>query len=200
MRFACTARRSLRSAVVALGALAVVGGAGTAASAHTSIPEGAALGPAATVSAQQRQLVKTQRLADGSIARIYKVGDRYEAAIFFHGKKIATLGSKTTVFRHHGVNYSFHPYKGSVWAEKGKGGKLRPGEPIKPIPNPTPDDDVTPPGPVPAPDDNVAPPVPAPNPTPDDVVSPAPAPNPASDDVVSPAEAPGAAAPQPSDS
>ncbi|MET9325013.1 hypothetical protein ABZX75_33475 [Streptomyces sp. NPDC003038] len=154
-------RRSFRSAAVALGALVALGGPSGAAVAHSLTPASAVTASADAASMQQRKLVKTQRLFDGSVAKIYKVGDRYEANIFFHGKKIATMSSRTTVFRHHGVNYSFHPYKGSVWAEKGK---PRPGEPINPAPDPTPDD--------------VVPPVPAPDPTPDDVVSPVPNPAP----------------------
>ncbi|MFJ4776645.1 hypothetical protein [Streptomyces sp. NPDC088762] len=173
-------RRSLRTAVVALGALVALGGAGAAASAHSPAPENAVTASVAAVP-PQRKLVGIQRLSDGSVAKIYKVGDRYEAAIFFRGKKIATLSSKKTVFRHHGVNYSFHPYKGSIWAEKNRNGKYPrpvPG-PVKPVPNPTPDDDVVTPVPNPTPDDDVVTPVP--NPTPDDDVV-TPVPNPAPDE------------------
>ncbi|MFJ6794915.1 hypothetical protein [Streptomyces sp. NPDC091268] len=161
MRRFASSRRSLHTAVVTFAALASIGGGAVAASAHSLAPDSATAGPVAAVSAQQRQWVKTQRLPDGSVAKIYKVGDRYEAAIFFHGRKIATLSTKSTVFRHHGVNYSFHPYKGSIWAEKSKPGpKPRPGD--RPF------------NPVSAPDDDVTPPVPAPDPTPDDVIVPAP--------------------------
>ncbi|MEU3726979.1 hypothetical protein [Streptomyces sp. NPDC031705] len=184
-----SARRRLRNAVVALGALVAIGGTGAAA--HASVPDTPEGVSAVAVATQQRKPVKVERLADGSVAKIYKVGDRYEASIFFRGKKIATLSSTTTVFRHHGVNYSFHPYKGSVWAEKGKSVKPRPGGPVNPIPNPNPDpdDDTAPPVPAPNPnpDDDTAPPVPAPNPNPDDdPAQPVPAPGPAADDSTTP--------------
>ncbi|PZT71035.1 hypothetical protein DN402_01235 [Streptomyces sp. SW4] len=63
------------------------------------------------------------RLADGSVGKVYRVGGHYEADILFKGRKAGTLDTRRTVLRHHGVTYSFHPYTGSLWAEKTKGGE-----------------------------------------------------------------------------
>ncbi|WAL99199.1 hypothetical protein [Streptomyces sp. Je 1-369] len=142
-----TSRRTIRTTAVTLGAVVALGAPAAAFAADQ--PTGADQSVSASVVAK-RKLVKTQRLVDGSVGKIYKVGDRFEADIFYKGKKIGSLNARTTVLKHHGVNYSFHPYKGTLYAEKaGKVGNPAPQTDERkddegitdPIPNPTPDDE-----------------------------------------------------------
>ncbi|MFD6434625.1 hypothetical protein [Streptomyces venezuelae] len=141
-------RRTIRTTAVTLGAVVALG-APAAAFAADQQPAGADQSVSASVVAK-RKLVKTQRLVDGSVGKIYKAGDRFEADIFYKGKKIGSLNARTTVLKHHGVNYSFHPYKGILYAEKAAGTPAPGTDERKddggidnPIPNPTPDDQGT---------------------------------------------------------
>ncbi|MFI7319571.1 hypothetical protein [Streptomyces venezuelae] len=140
-----TSRRTVRTTAVTLGAVVALGAPAAAFAAEQ--PTGADQSVSASVVAK-RKLVKTQRLVDGSVGKIYKAGDRFEADIFYKGKKIGALNARTTVLKHHGVNYSFHPYKGTLYAEKA--GKPAPKTDERkdegitdPVPNPTPDDEST---------------------------------------------------------
>ncbi|MEU8960026.1 hypothetical protein AB0C93_37700 [Streptomyces sp. NPDC048518] len=146
--------RTVRCGVVTLGALVALGAPAAAFAAEQPADTAKSVSASAEVVAAKGKLVKTQRMFDGSTVKIYKSGDRFSADVFYKGKKIGTLGPNRTVLKHHGVDYSFHPYKGKVWAEKGKGKGGQKRDDVKPIPNPTPDDD--------------EPIKPIPNPTPDD--------------------------------
>ncbi|MGW7274558.1 hypothetical protein ACWGH5_29025 [Streptomyces sp. NPDC054864] len=183
-------RRTIRTTAVTLGAAIALGAPAAAYAATqdsgtdhetavTSVAHADSHGVDAFSVAQQRKLVQTQKLADGSVGKIYKVGGKFEADIFYQGKKIGTLKAGKTVLKHHGVNYSFHPYKGKLWAEKAGKAKPNSDEQKKrdgitdPVPNPTPDDGITDPVPNPTPDDGITDPIP--NPTPDDISGTAPA-------------------------
>lgn len=155
--------RTVRGTVVALGALIALGVPAAAFAADQPTGADQSASAASAPAQQQRKLVKTQRLVDGSVGKIYKVGNTFQADIIYKGKKIATLSTRLTVLKHHGISYSFHPYKGTLYAEKTrkaatpkkddhkKDDRLGPNDPIKPIPNPTPDDGITDPIPNPTP-------------------------------------------------
>ncbi|MFD7397448.1 MULTISPECIES: hypothetical protein [Streptomyces] len=84
-----TRRTTLRSAAVVVGAATVL--AVPVGSAFAYSPAGSSTGPAASV----RAYVTTVKLADGSVAKVYKIGDsHFEADLFAGSTKLDRLVSK----------------------------------------------------------------------------------------------------------
>lgn len=122
---------------------------------------------------EKRQHVRNDTLADGSLARVYKLSPTHWQAVTAAGSLDAN--GRTASGEHNGMHVTLSP-SGALksWMDKT-------GDPA-PDPQPTPDDEVQPdPQPTPMPDDDVQP---APQPTPDtDPVKPDVKPTPNTDPV-----------------
>lgn len=136
---------------------------------------------------EKRRHVRNDTLADGSLARVYKLSPTHWQAVTAAGSLDAN--GRTASGEHNGMHVTLSP-SGALksWMDKT--------DDPAPDPQPTPDDEVQPdPQPTPAPDDDVQP---APQPTPDtDPVKPDVKPTPdtvAPDTITAPVPAPAPAA------
>ncbi|MGW0908590.1 hypothetical protein [Streptomyces sp. NPDC002853] len=131
---------------------------------------------------EKRQHVRNDTLADGSMARVYKLSPTHWQAVTAAGTLDAN--GRTASGEHNGMHLSLSP-NGSLksWMDKAvdpvPDPQPTPDDDVRPDPQPTPDDDVKP-DPQPAPDtDPVKPDVPKPAPATDPTAVPLPAPAPA---------------------
>ncbi|MFE1872953.1 hypothetical protein ACFW9N_18900 [Streptomyces sp. NPDC059496] len=90
-----TRRTSLRSAAVVVGAATVLALPVGSAFADSPAVPGSEVLPSVEPAASVRAYVTTVKLADGSVAKVYKIGDsHYEADVFAGATKLDTLVSK----------------------------------------------------------------------------------------------------------
>ncbi|MFF4386346.1 hypothetical protein ACFY0G_06025 [Streptomyces sp. NPDC001552] len=104
-----TRRTSLRSAAVVVGAATVLALPVGSAFADSPAVPGSEVLPSVEPVASVRAYVTTVKLADGSVAKVYKIGDsHYEADVFAGATKLDTLVSKAGAASSYGQNNGLH--------------------------------------------------------------------------------------------